>query len=370
MKNQHTFHQHGAPSLEIGHCTIGAGHRPYIIAELGVNHDGSLDRALELTDMAADCGVDAVKLQCFEAQRLMSRASQLASYQERAGERDPVEMLRRLELPLAQMRAVVQRAHERGIHALVTVFSVELVEEAATIPWDAFKTASPDIIHLPLLESLMTTGRPLIISTGASTLEEVERAAHWLAPAADRTMFMQCVSSYPTPPGLEAFEGIGAIATATGRPCGYSDHTPATDTGARACEAGAVALEKHITWSTAAAGPDHAASLDRRGLQTYCRLVRQGHEAGRSGTCCLPPRKEVLEIERDVRRVSRQSLVATRPLPAGHRLTRSDLTIKRPGTGLPPWMLTQTVGATLAGPVAADTPLLASDILTVEHIAA
>jgi sialic acid synthase SpsE len=366
------FPQHSAepPSIQIGHCTIGAGHRPYIIAELGVNHDGDPERALELTDMAADCGADAIKLQCFEADRLMSRASRLASYQERAGEHDPVDMLRRLELPLDQMRRVVQRAHDRGIHALVTVFSVELVEQAAALEWDGFKTASPDIIHLPLLEALMSTGRPLVISTGASTLDEVQRAARWLAPATDRTMFMQCVSSYPTPAGLEAFEGITAIAHATGRPCGYSDHTSAHETGARACEAGAVALEKHITWNTAAAGPDHAASLDRQGLRTYCALVRQSHEAGRWGTASLPGRKEVLDIEREVRQVSRQSLVTTRALPAGHRLTRADLTIKRPGTGLAPWYLTQAVGATLAAAVAADTPLSADDIEMVRHVAA
>lgn len=367
--NEHLHHL-SPPTLTIGQSVIGAGHRPYIIAELGVNHDGSLSRALELTDMAAECGADAVKLQCFEAQRLMSRASCLASYQERAGERNPIDMLKRLELPLDHMREVVERAHERGIHALVTVFSVELVEQAARIEWDAFKTASPDIIHLPLLEALMATGRPLIISTGASTLGEVEQAARWLAPAAERTMYMQCVSSYPTPQGLEAFEGISAVAQATGRPCGYSDHTASAQTGALACEAGAVALEKHITWSTLAAGPDHGASLDRKGLLAYCKLVRSSHEAGRSGTCTLMPRKEVLQIEREVRRVSRQSLVATRSLPAGHRLSRSDLTIKRPGTGLPPWMLTQAVGAVLAAPVAADTPLCSGDLQAAGHIAA
>ena len=170
---------HHAPavtsSMRIGHRDIGTGHKPYIIAELGVNHDGDPARALELTDIAADCGVDAIKLQYFEADRLMSRGSRLADYQQRAGEHDPVAMLRRLELNIDQMAPVVQHAHKRGLHAIVTVFSAELIESACRLPWDAFKTASPDIIHLPLFESLIATGRPLIVSTGASTIDEIQR---------------------------------------------------------------------------------------------------------------------------------------------------------------------------------------------------
>lgn len=357
---------HHAPavtsSMRIGHRDIGTGHKPYIIAELGVNHDGDPARALELTDIAADCGVDAIKLQYFEADRLMSRGSRLADYQQRAGEHDPVAMLRRLELNIDQMAPVVQHAHKRGLHAIVTVFSAELIESACRLPWDAFKTASPDIIHLPLFESLIATGRPLIVSTGASTIDEIQRAAAWLRPAHDRTLFMQCVSSYPTPPGHEALDGISAVAQATGRPSGYSDHTPDTSTGALACEAGAVALEKHITWNTSAPGPDHSASLARDELQTYCRQVHHTFAQGRCGSTSLAPRKQVLEIERDVRSVSRQSLVTTRALPAGHVLTHTDLTIKRPGTGLPPWMLRETIGATLSHEVAHDMPLCETDL--------
>ncbi len=353
--------------MQIGSRVISPQHGPYIIAELGVNHDGSPARALELAAAAADSGVDAIKLQYFHADRLMSKASRLAAYQEAAGETDPMEMLRRLELPIDDMAPIVQLAHDRNIHAIVTVFSDSLVSQASTLPWDAYKTASPDIINRPLLAGLGRTGRPLIISTGASTLAEVGRALTWLREYRDHVAVMQCVSSYPTPPGSEEFGGIAAIADIFPGPVGYSDHTPDTRTGQLAVARGACILEKHFTLDKQATGPDHAASLEPAEMQEYVRLARdaaQELEASRKyGSPTSFSRKpieaikRVLDIEQDVRRVSRQSLVAARDLPAGHTLTREDLTIKRPGTGLEPWRLEEVIGKKLAVAVGADEPL-------------
>lgn len=346
----------------IGERAIGAGHPPYVIAELGVNHDGDPAKALELVRIAADAGADAIKLQLFEAERLMSADARLAAYQADAGERDPVAMLRRLELPIEAMAPAVDLAHARGLHAIVSIFSTSLVDAAMRLPWDAFKVASPDIINLPLLDALMATGKPMIVSTGASTLDEVQRAAGWLEQAAERTMFLQCVSSYPVPEGFDALEGIGAVAKVTRAVCGYSDHTPGWETATPACEAGAAILEKHLTYDTAATGPDHAASLDAAGFAKYVRAARDTFQTGRWGTRLLPARKELLPAERDVRLVSRQSLVATHDLPEGHVLTPGDLTVKRPGTGLPPFMIGSVMGCTLARAVKADRVMLESDI--------
>lgn len=346
--------------MRIGNRHVGGGNAPYIIAELGVNHDGSVDRALELTRSAAAAGADAVKLQLFETDRLMSSAAKLAAYQRTAGETDPIAMLRRLELNIDDMARVVDLAHQLGVHAIVTVFSVELVPVAERLAWDAYKTASPDIMHRPLLDALAATGKPLIVSTGASTLVEVRQAADWLGPARGRLALMQCVSCYPTPDDAAELDGIAAVAAATHLPTGYSDHTASVETGAIAITRGACMLEKHFTYSRAAKGPDHAASLEADGLSHYIKLAR----AARTTPNQLPrdDAKRVLDIERDVRTVSRQSIVTTRALRAGERLSREHVTFKRPGTGLLPYQIDTVIGRALARDVDADVPLTPADL--------
>lgn len=345
--------------MRIGHRQVGPGHEPYIIAELGVNHDGQLSRAMTLTDLAADAGADAIKLQFFQTDLLMSRAAGLAAYQKAAGETDPMAMLARLELKPAELEAVVERAHRRRLHAIVTVFSVELVESARGIAWDAFKIASPDIVHRPLLEALCRDDRPMIVSTGASTMDEVLQAVQWLSPARRRVALLQCVSSYPAPEA--ALEGIGAIACATQLPTGYSDHTDSVETGAQAVEAGACLLERHLTDDRRRPGPDHAASLDPAGFAEYVHLVRRAHRPAQP-PAHPPGVKRVLACEQDVRTVSRQSIVARRDLAAGETVAAEDLTFKRPGTGLEPFRLGELVGRRLARSIRADTVLTANDL--------
>lgn len=353
--------------MEIAGRDIGPGKEPYIIAELGVNHDGSPERALELAEAAADAGVDAIKLQHFEARRLMSSASRLAAYQKAAGETDPVEMLARLEMSLEAMNAVIEVAHRRGIHAIVTVFSDTLVASSNELAWDAYKTASPDIINRPLLNELLKTGKPVIVSTGASTLPEVGRALTWMKDARDRLAVLQCVSSYPTSMENAELGGIAAIADIFPGPVGYSDHTPETHTGMEAVSRGACILEKHFTLDRNAKGPDHAASLEPAQMKEYVSLAREAvHQLEARKKYGSPTTfsrakieavKRVLEIEQDVRRVSRQSLVAARDLAAGHVLMRGDLVIKRPGTGIEPWKLDEVLGKQLTEAVSADQPL-------------
>jgi len=371
--------------MKIGSREIGEGQPPYVIAEIGVNHDGSAARALELTRLAADAGADAVKFQLFEADRLMSRAAKLAAYQKASGESDPIEMLRRLELTIDELGACVAEAHRLGVHAIVSVFSVELVEVAQRQPWDAYKTASPDIINRPLLEALASTGRPLIVSTGASTMEEIRRAVAWLDASRSRLAVLQCVSSYPTPFEHAELGGITALREALpGLTIGYSDHTPDDSTGLEAVRLGACILEKHFTDDTRAKGPDHAASMDPRGMWVYVQNARAGAWLPRVETAGLtseladtvrvaltpPPGvvsvKRVLPIEQDVRTVSRQSLTTTRSLAAGHALTREDLTIKRPGTGLPPHALAAVLGKRLTREVKADMPVCRDDLAFAE----
>jgi len=359
--------------MRIGERKIGPDTNVYVIAELGVNHDGSADRAMELVDAAAAAGADAIKLQLFKTDLLMSRAAKLAVYQKEAGERDPVSMLRRLELPVGAMAAMVERAHELGIHAIVTVFSEELVASAQGLPWDAYKTASPDVVNRPLLEALAGTGRPLIMSTGAAEPEEIARAVGWLAGAKGRLAVLQCVSCYPTSAEQASIAGMAAIAGLGGfeGPVGYSDHTREVDTGAVAAELGASILEKHFTYDRGAAGPDHSASLEPAEFKAYADLARDASilrlRLGKGAPSRRDPRwgpakKRVLECERDVRAVSRQSIVTRTGLRAGAAVRREDLTVKRPGTGIAPWRLGEVLGRTLARAVEEDMPLMEADL--------
>ncbi len=384
--------------MRIGNKQIGIDHPPYIIAEIGVNHDGEVERALSLTDAAAEAGADAVKLQFFETDRLMSKAAKLAAYPKNAGETDPIEMLRRLELSIDEMARVVDRAHERGIHAIVTVFSTELVEIAETLAWDAYKTASPDIVNKPLLEALAKTGKPMIVSTGASTLDEVVRAVGWLDHVRDRLAVLQCVSSYPTPD--MALGGIKAIRDATGLPVGYSDHSKDPKSSKLATALGGCILEKHITYDRNAPGPDHAASITELGLKRYIEQAQHhrclGHVAEKAyadevsklgdgkllkeyffdhvhpgahpswmavyAAATYPIEKRVLDCERDVREVSRQSVVTTRAIAPGETITREMLTIKRPGTGILAYRLDEVIGKVAKREIEHDVPVVEEDL--------
>lgn len=318
------------------------GAQPYVIAEIGVNHDGNVGRALELVDLAAEAGADAVKTQFFRADLLLSDAADLTGAQREAGEADAWSMLRRLEMSIDDLGAIAARARERGVDPIVTVFSVELVAEAERIEWAAYKTASPDVVHKPLLEALAATGKPLIVSTGASELWEVERALTWLRGARERLSVLQCVSCYPTAPEDAALGGIGAVADLVGGAIdvGYSDHTAGADTGATAVACGARILEKHLTYDTGAAGPDHAASLDPSQFADYVRLARAGGAAAPH----VERAKSVLECEREVRTLCRQSIVAARAIEAGERIGREALTFRRPGDGIAPWRIDEVVG--------------------------
>ncbi len=369
--------------MKIGNREIGLDHPPYIIAEIGVNHDGEIARALELTDAAADAGADAVKLQFFETDRLMSKAAKLAAYQKNAGETDPIEMLRRLELTIDEMSLVVDRAHERGIHAIVTVFSTELVAIAETLPWDAYKTASPDIVNRPLLEALMATGKPMIVSTGASTSGEVHRAYDWILKCR-HVALLQCVSCYPTSRSNASIAGMLAFDNEIeldGGARGYSDHTPYTDTGALAVRIGASILEKHFTYDQSATGPDHSASLCFSEMQEYIYRAKTATKAITQSGLPWPPvlanpdigtlqsdaafgsiEKRVLDCEKDVQQVARQSVVSYCRVKAGSMLRAENLTIKRPGTGIPGYLIDTVYGRIAVRDIEADVPIMREDL--------
>lgn len=338
-------------------ATADADHaaRVMVIAEIGVNHDGQPDRAAELLAAAAEAGADAVKFQLFRPDRLLSAEALLATYQDGQAD-DARALLDALTLPLDAMRQLRETARQLGLQFLVTPFSLGDVADLQSLDVDAVKIASPDAVNTPLLEAAAQLGKPMFISTGTCDLEELGPAAE-LAPHTGGAL-LQCVSAYPTPDPDAALGGIAVLNDRFGLrgAVGYSDHTAALDTGALAVAAGACVLEKHLTHDRSAPGPDHAASIDPADFAAYVAAVR------RASAMLGPRRKTCTAVERDVQKVSRQSVCAVRDLPAGHVLTRSDLDVKRPGTGIPARQLDGVVGRRLARPVKDDHLLHTEDL--------
>jgi sialic acid synthase SpsE len=326
--------------LHIEGKTIGPGRPTFVIAEIGVNHDGSVQKALELVRIAAGSGADAVKVQLFRAATLLHPSCEMAEYQ-RARTRDgsPFDMLRRYELSSEEMRKVVAAIREREMIPLATPFSPGDLETIDRLRIAAVKVASPDIINRPLLSAAAQLRRPMLISTGAASIDEVERTARWLGEWKAKFALLHCISAYPVPKEDANLCWIGEL---TRRfpdvPIGYSDHTTDHLAGALAAAAGAAVIEKHLTYDRDAKGPDHAASADPGQFERYVKFVRE------ADLLRGKPGKRVLDCEQDVRTVSRQSLVLRRDLKEGDVVRDEDLTVQRPGTGLSAALVTSAVG--------------------------
>ena len=331
---------------------------PFLMAEIGVNHDGDLAIGEQLVRAAAKAGADAVKFQLFRADLLLAAQAGLVDYQKESAE-SAEGLLKPLELPPEKMATLIKLAQSLGMAAVVTPFSIELVDPCVEMGVDAIKLASPDLINLPLLEKAAGTGLPLILSTGAADLPEVERTAGWIyrLGAQDRTVFLHCVSAYPTSREHATLAAITALRRRFLEfPIGYSDHTTDLLTGALAVAAGACMLEKHLTLGRARKGPDHAASLEPKDVAGYAGLARAAFPMRG------PLNKSPQPLELQIRAQTRQSLTTTRDLSVGTVLTRDMLTVKRPGTGIPAANLQQTVGKKLTRSIGANCTLVPDDL--------
>ncbi|MEK6798625.1 MAG: N-acetylneuraminate synthase family protein [Planctomycetota bacterium] len=346
--------QSSTPAVVISGRKIGPGARIFIIAEAGVNHDGDVVQALRMVELAADAGVDAVKFQMFRADELTTACASTAAYQRSAtGVASQRDLLRRLELSISDFARIRQHCDLFGVIFLATPFGIQDLERVMNLGVAAIKIASTDLNNFPLLDAAAATRKPLLMSIGASTPEEIRTSVDRLgaAGAADRLVLMHCVSSYPTPPSDANLRAIHAIHEAFGLPVGYSDHTTSTMTGAWAAAAGACVLEKHFTLNPSAAGPDHAMSLSVERLAEYVAHARQAEIALGGGEIGLTSR------EQQVRQVARKSIVAAASITAGTRLNASMLTLKRPGTGIPADAFDRLIGRTTAVDIPGDTTL-------------
>jgi len=340
--------------------------RVFVIAEAGVNHNGSLELAHRLVDAAAEAGADAVKFQTFDARRLASAEAPKAAYQKETTDRteSQFEMLRKLELPRAWHAELQARAHGRGIEFLSTAFDLDSLEFLVALGMPLFKVPSGELSNGSLLWHFARTRKPLVVSTGMATLSEVEQAlaviAHafnadaepsgldevwkgwsvpnWRASLQGRVTLLHCTSQYPTPPAEVNLRAMDTLAAAFGLPVGYSDHTEGTLIPIAAVARGATLIEKHFTLDRELPGPDHRASLEPGELARMVADIRALSQSLGDG------RKVPQASEWDTRRAARQQVVAARDIEAGTVLQRTDLTTSRSGHGRPAIALWSTVG--------------------------
>lgn len=342
------------PCIRLARRIIGPGNPVYVIAEAGVNHNGDPREAFRLIDAAREAGADAVKFQYFSADQLVAANAPTCQYQQMSiGAVDQRQMLRRLELPIERFAELKIHADRIGVDFLVTPFGVSQLLELVDLGVSALKIASPDLVNVPLLTAAAQSGAPIILSTGASDLHEVDAAVHLLRGrrAADRFALLHCVSAYPTHPADARLRCIRTLADRFNVPVGFSDHTADPTFSLLAVSAGAVILEKHLTLDRSALGPDHFFSLTPRDFARYVAAARQAHAALGDGVI------ECSDAEREVRRLARGSIVSTMHIRPGTRLTADMVTVRRPGGGIDPLEWDRILRSVARTDILADTPL-------------
>lgn len=345
--------------LTISGRAIGPAHSPYVIAEIGANHNGDLDLCRRLIDAAVESGADAVKFQSWTKDSLISRAEYQRNtrYRQNGAAPSLEEAVERYQLGSEGLRTVAKVCRARGVVWFASCFAHAEVDLLESLEVPAYKIASMDVNHLPLLDSVGRTGKPVLLSTGMATLGEVERALAALRDAGSGPVaLLHCVSSYPCPPEQVNLRMLATWRQAFDVPVGYSDHTLGTPVPLAAVALGACAIEKHFTLSRELEGWDHAISADPvelRALVDGARAVfaAMGSAARVMGTAELEKRK-----------VFRRRMVAVRALKSGERITAGDVEFKRPGTGIQPDELTYVVGRRLTRDVAPEEELEWADL--------
>jgi N-acetylneuraminate synthase len=339
-------------TIQIGQRVIGKGYAPYIIAEIGSNHNGDMNLCRRLIDAAVEAGADAAKFQSWSESSLISKSEYDANTEYADAKKhfgSLREMVQRYQLTSEQHREIADYCAAKGITFCSTPFSEEEADLLDGLGVPFVKTASMDINNLPFLRYLARKGRPMVVSTGMASLGEIEAAVRTIQHEGNRSIaLLHCISVYP--PAMETvnLRNIPMLADAFEVPIGFSDHTIGVHIPLTAVAVGASIIEKHFTLDKDMEGWDHAVSADPQELRQIVRQSCEVHAA--LGTT----QRVVSEAEIQKREKFRRSAVARRSLEAGHVIREQDITFKRPGTGIPPDQLGDLVGRTLARAVGED----------------
>jgi N,N'-diacetyllegionaminate synthase len=325
----------------------------FIIAEAGVNHNGDINLAYSLIDAAKKSGVDAIKFQTFKTEQIVTRNAEKADYQKNQQAESQFDMIKKLELSYADFQALQQYCKQIGLCFLSTpdeVDSLDFLVDVLHIP--LIKIGSGEVNNLPYLKQIAAKNRPMILSTGMSTLGEVETAvatirAHSTAPLT----LLHCTTNYPCPMNQVNLSAMLTLKDAFKLPVGYSDHTLGVEVPIAAAALGATVIEKHFTLDKNMSGPDHQASLDPTELTQMVQAIRHIEQAIGDGI------KRPNPDEEKTKQIVRKRLVVNRDLPKGHVLTVLDMEFKRANSGLFVEYLDLVVGKKLISAISGDTAL-------------
>ncbi|WP_394169531.1 N-acetylneuraminate synthase family protein [Saccharospirillum alexandrii] len=328
----------------------------FLIAEAGVNHDGVVEKAHHLVELAARCGADAVKFQTFNTDALVRQGAAQAEYQKRALANDQYSLLQQLELPAEAFKSLAQQAQALNMEFMTTAFDTASLALLDDLPVKRYKIPSGEITNLPFIIQHARRPLPIILSTGMASIRDIEQACAavvWgrLYPdrwplsiselmavyeqdfpnlAKHQLTLLHCTSAYPAPVDSLNLSAITDLQSRFGVPIGYSDHSLGNSASLITMGLGVRLIEKHFTLDTSMPGPDHQASMSPEQLADWVQTVRAASRALGSAS------KQTHQYESDVKHVARKSLVARHPIAMGQIIQEQDLTFKRPGSGLPP----------------------------------
>jgi len=316
----------------------------FIIAEAGVNHNGSIDFAYKLIDIAVKAGADAVKFQTFKAENLVSKTAQKAEYQKQTTDASETQfdMIKKLELDVNTHKSLIEYCHKKDIMFLSTPFDCDSIDLLNKLGLSIFKIPSGEITNLPYLRHIGALGKQIILSTGMSNLQEVEDALNILIDAGtpkENITVLHANTMYPTPMEDVNLNAMLTIHEELGVAVGYSDHTLGIEVDIAAVAMGASVIEKHFTLDKTMDGPDHAASLEPKELKSMVSAIRNTEKA-LGGYKKRPSSSESVNIE-----IVRKSIVASQDIEKGGLLTEENITVKRPGSGISPMKWDSVIGS-------------------------
>ena len=315
-----------------------------IIAEAGVNHNGSIQIAKQLIDKAVEAGVDIIKFQTFKSEKLVSKVARQAEYQQRnigKGDDSQLAMLKKLELSVENHHELIQYCKKRNIRFWSTAFDMDSIEFLHSLNMGLWKIPSGEITNYPYLKKIASFHEPIILSTGMCELSDIEAALNVLIDDGvkkEQITVLHCNTEYPTPYQDVNLKAMLEIGEKFGVKIGYSDHTKGIEVPIAAVALGAIVIEKHFTLDKNMEGPDHKASLEPDELKAMVSAIRNIEQALGTG------HKEISASERKNIEIARKSIVAACPIKKGELLTEENLTVKRPGTGISPMRWKEVLG--------------------------